>query len=293
VVGLAGCGKVAAQQPSDAAADAAPDAALVCDPTAPLGPPMLLPGFASTTANEFGARLSPDELTIYVVANVPGGKGGHDLYMAQRSSLHEPFGALMPLTALNSTAEEYDPSVSADGLTLVFASNRVTGEGFHLYVSTRRSTLSVFEQPSLLSGVAAPTATNNDLEPFLTADGKELWFASDRSSNYDLYRAAWIGSGFANPQVVGELNTSANELDPTLSADRLTVYFSRAGQSIDIWTAHRTTVVDGFPTPTPVPVLDTTADDRPNWLSPDNCRLYLMSTITTTWDVYIATRQPQ
>ncbi|WP_410967235.1 TolB family protein, partial [Salmonella sp. SAL4436] len=82
-----------------------------------------------------------------------------------------------------------------------------------------------------------------DIAPFLTADGEELWFASDRADtrgSLDLFRATRTDSGFA--RLVHERGVSSGERDsaPVLSADRRTIYFfsTRDGGS-DVWTARR------------------------------------------------------
>lgn len=93
-----------------------------------------------------------------------------------------------------------------------------------------------------------------------------------------------------------ELSTNARDFLPTLSADKLTVYLSsnRPGGKggFDIWTSHRSTTSDGFPTPKPVPELNSSANEDVGWLSSDNCRIYFSSDVAGTFDIYVATRHP-
>jgi len=297
---LAGCGSVGgaadaalsidAATGDDAAADATRVA--ICDPTAAFDTPGLLRGF-STSADEVAPRLSQDELTLYFSSNPAAATQAHDLYVAQRSRVEDPFGSAMPLTPINSTAEDYDPSLSADGKTLVFTSNR-KGEGFHIYVATRASTLAAFTSADLLDGVASTNTADNDIFPFLSADGQELWFASNRmhadTANYDIYRAVRGTLGFVNPSPVTELNTDMTEL-AVPSADLKTVYFHSTRGGGTIWSSHRTTTSDGFPTPHEATDLAIGLTEIPGWLSPDNCRLYLNS--SSPGDLYVATRHPQ
>jgi Tol biopolymer transport system component len=90
------------------------------------------------------------------------------------------------------------------------------------------------------------------------------------------------------------LSTDVEDQVPMLSADKLTVYLSsnRPGGKggFDIWTAHRSTTADGFPAPTPVSELNSSAADYVGWLSPDNCRIYFSSNVSGTFDVYVASR---
>lgn len=290
---LAGCGDVRSLQ-SDASV---PDASSICDPTGRFDAPVALTGF-NTMATEGVPRLTTDELELYFSGNLVGGPDGN-IYKAQRSTTSEPFGAPIALTQVNTAANEFDPSVSNDGLMLFFGSERVSGEGRHLYVSTRTSRVGDFGAPSEVANVNSATVTGSDGHPFVTTDGQELWFSSTRSGGLgaeDIYRAVWSGSNFANVMAITALSTNASDFLPTLSADKLTVYLTsdRPGGKgeFDIWTAHRSTTSDGFPAPTPVLELNSSAKDEVGWLSPDNCRIYFASSVSGTLDIYVATRHP-
>jgi hypothetical protein len=100
------------------------------------------------------------------------------------------------------------------------------------------------------------------------------------------------------PQPVPELNSSSDEWFPTLSNDKLTVYFGStrivAGTkgAFDIWTSHRTNVNDSFPPPRLVDELNTAGEDRATWISADNCRMYGTSNgSATALRLSVATRQ--
>lgn len=278
-----GCGGV------DSSRDAG---VIVCDPTAKFGAPMPIPGLEMVDAGT--AHLSANELTIYFSDTT-------DLWAAHRGALTEAFGTPTLITAQNSSASDYDPAVSSDELKLWFASNRIINEGFHLYVATRASTLSEFGAPGLAATINATDTTQSDGQPFVTADGSELWFTSTRVGGLggsDIWRATWKGDRFATPEAVLELNSSSDDWFPTLSNDRLTVYFMSkrviAGTKggFDIWTSHRSSVNDGFPAPRLVDELNTAGNDRATWLSADNCRMYGTSNGGDTNHLSVSTRQP-
>jgi Tol biopolymer transport system component len=269
-----------------------PDAMLRCDPTGAFSTPVQVAGLETHVIAT--ARFSPDELTVYFHEMAAG--DSWDLFVAQRATTTAPFGTATPLTNLNTTAGDYDPFVTSDGLTLFFASNRVANEGVHLYVATRSSTLAQFGTPSELAGVNSATVTDNDGQPYLSADGQELWLTSTRAGGLggtDIYRATLAGSQFANPTDVTELGSPAEDILPVLSADKLTVYLSSTrtgGQGYyDIYTSHRTSTADGFPTPTPVTELNSAAAEIATWLSLDDCRLYYR---TEGGTVMLASRTP-
>lgn len=267
-----------------------------CDPLAPFDPPQLLAGLdrALTPADP---SLTPDELTLFLTQTSPG--GDRDLYMATRDDPSESFDAPVALASLNSADNDAAASISADGLTVMFHSRRIVGEGQHLYVATRPSMLAPFGAPALIGGAASPTAGSDDMQAFLTSDGQELWFASNRQGNLDIYRASRSSTGFADPVEVTVLGSPSPEQHVMLSDDRLTIYFasnrdgfgSRGG--FDVYRSHRASVNNGFPPPTIVDELSSSRSDNPRWLSPDNCRMYLHSDIGGSgFNIYMATRRP-
>jgi len=68
-----------------------------------------------------------------------GGPGGNDLCMSTRQTIHDSCSPPVNAgTALNSVFDDVTPSLSWDGRTLSFASNRPGGSGGNdLYMSTR------------------------------------------------------------------------------------------------------------------------------------------------------------
>lgn len=287
---IAGCGVVEAPMADEPGAPAA-----MCDPLAAFDPPqpVLMTDAPGSSAD---AALSADELTLYMTRLSPA--GDHDLFVATRGSVDAPFGAPVALSALDSSKDEAVPTLPADGLDLVFESNRVADEGIHLYVAQRTSPLAAFAGPALLDGVSSPDPTDNDQEPFLTADGKELWFISNRTGDNEIFRATRSGSGFVNAAPVAELGSSGGEQHVMLSADRRTVYFSSnrtapgAKGGFDIFRAHRNSVSDGFGAPTVVPELNSATDDAARWLSADSCRLYMHVQVAGGFNLFVATRHP-
>jgi Tol biopolymer transport system component len=191
--------------------------------------------------------------------------------------------------------------VSSDGLTLWFSSDRVAGQGSHIYVATRASTLAAFTGASLAATVNAADPTVSDIQPFVTADSGELWFSSTRTptqGSRDIWYARRTAGGLAAPATDTALNSASFDGVPTLSADRLTVFFdsNRTGTGVkggfDIWIAHRATADGAFSAPTLVAEVNTTGNDVAGWISDDSCRLYLRNDSSSTTQIFVATRQP-
>ena len=167
-----------------------------------------------------------------------------DIWVAPRDGIDTIFDHVECLTRpVNSTAHDSNPSVSYDGLTLIFVSDRV-GE-FAIYESTRESLAEPFGEPQRLNLDGA--------QPCLSADGLTILYQSaepgGRGGN-DLWmtRRATRGDPFgASVNLGGVVNTSGDELDPHLTPDGSRVYFSssRPGGSgdSDLWYSDRIPVV--------------------------------------------------
>lgn len=102
------------------------------------GVPVPVPGVNSASIDS-QPNVRRDGLEIFFFSNRPGGLGGNDIWSASRASTADPFDAPVNLgAAVNSDASETRPSLSWDGTTLYFGSNRVGGDGdSDHYVSTR------------------------------------------------------------------------------------------------------------------------------------------------------------
>lgn len=139
--------------------------------------------------DDFDAQPSVDELRMYIAPVVEeGGMKRQVLMVASRPSRDEVFSRPDPIAGLESTFTDGNPTLSIDERTLIFSSKR--GASHDLYVSVRPSLGAPFAAPVPLDEVNDPAAF--DGEAFLSSDGCELFFASDRpggKGKWDLYRA--------------------------------------------------------------------------------------------------------
>jgi Tol biopolymer transport system component len=290
---------------SDASGDDAPadvtdasDAAVAaCDPTKPFGAPVGLAGADLATSFEYAPTFSPDELTMWFSALRPpdASPAYTHIFVATRPSIQAPFGASSFVASLNGSGNDSDPCLSADGLTMLWESDRAASGSNQgdIYIATRSNTAVDFSGPTAVSAVNAGGA--DDIQPALDADGS-LWLASNRSTStgYDLFRApAGVGS-FQPPAPVTELNTTADDWSPTLSSDGLTIYFASsrpggAGKN-DIYVATRVSLTSPFSNVQNVAELNGPNDELPHWLSADGCRLYLEQQNGNTFELFVATR---
>jgi hypothetical protein len=95
-------------------------------------------GELNTSATDGQPNLRRDGLEIFFFSNRAGAQG-NDIYSATRDSTSEPWSTPVNLgSEVNSASSETRPSLSWDGTTLYFGSNRPGGEGdSDHYVTTR------------------------------------------------------------------------------------------------------------------------------------------------------------
>lgn len=101
------------------------------------GPATLVSELSDATANDAAASLRTDGREIFFGSSRSGGI--LDLWSSTRLSVHDPWSPPENVVLLNSAANDQQPSLSSDGRTLLFASDR-SGSigGTDIWMSTRR-----------------------------------------------------------------------------------------------------------------------------------------------------------
>lgn len=134
---------------------------------------------------------------------------------------------------LSTAANEYNPSLTPDGRTLVFARSQADFKDAHIFIS--RLERGRWQAPQPVSFTDARYA---DSDPSFTPDGRTLYFASDRPApgrdstrrDLDLWQASWDGRQWGKPEHLGPaVNGKGMELGPSWAAG--TLYFSSARRS--------------------------------------------------------------
>jgi len=101
------------------------------------GPPELVPELSSPS-NEFRPQLTHDGLEIFFASNRPGGLGLQDIWTSTRPDLFSPWDPPVNLGAVNTSANDNQPTISADRKMLLFMSTRPGGYGGQdLWMSVR------------------------------------------------------------------------------------------------------------------------------------------------------------
>jgi hypothetical protein len=152
------------------------------------GQPMNLGPSVNSQFIEMSPAITPDGLELYFsdFSNFtrPGGCGKSDLWVTRRITRDDPWSEPINLgSPINTAFGDSRPSLSTDGLILLFDSNRPGGMGsWDLYMVRRASTDAPWEEPvNLGPNVNTPAA---EYFPHLSADGSTLYYESDRPGGY-------------------------------------------------------------------------------------------------------------
>ncbi|HEY3242870.1 MAG TPA: hypothetical protein VGM03_05910, partial [Phycisphaerae bacterium] len=144
---------------------------------------------------------------------------------ATRDVLWQPPRALPEI--INSSGENYEPKLSADGLMLYFVRGKA-GHNADIYSAQR--TPDGWSEPQPLEEI---NSEYDDLGPEPSAEGESLYFYSDRpggSGGFDLWVASAAADGsqaWQAPTNLGPLvNSGFNDYGPALTPDGRTLYFA-------------------------------------------------------------------
>ncbi|QQR89064.1 MAG: PD40 domain-containing protein [Myxococcales bacterium] len=129
------------------------------------------------------AQLDPslidNGLLLMFSSNQPQGSGGFDIWQSTRTSDAVPFSAPTRVAELASSSDDGFSSLSRDGLVIFFTSDRAGGVGQNdIWTATRSTLSSAFGTPSLVANI---NSSGNEATPSLSADGLNLYFASNRA----------------------------------------------------------------------------------------------------------------
>jgi len=162
---------------------------------APWGPPANLGSEINTSANDTAPCLSSDSLTLFFSSDRSGGHGNRDMWVTTRAATNAPWGPPVNLgSEINTSAYENAPSISSDGLTLFFWSDRSGGYGNRDLWMTTRAATDVPWYPAVNVGGTVNTPANES-RPNISADGRTLYFWSDRVGGFggnDIYQTPII-----------------------------------------------------------------------------------------------------
>jgi len=241
--------------------------------------------------------ISNDGLELYIEKPVGGGTMAMDwdLFVSTRPTIHDPWSAPVGMgSPINTGDLECFACLSSDDLELYFASNRPGTFGkWDLWVSTRPTRFDSWQPPENLG----PTINTSDRDnaPWITPDGLELYFTSDRPGGYGFHdiwvtKRPTIEDNWGTPVNLGpEVNSTACDGFPCLSSGGLVLFFSDYPQSgglfrsgglgqTDMWMSRRKSITDPWEPPVNLgPEFNSSTWDGGPRLSPEGDVLYFSS----------------
>jgi hypothetical protein len=133
------------------------------------------------------------------------------------------------LSNVNSIDLEYAPTVSADGRTMLFVSDRSGGFGGHdIWMARKRARADTFfvSVTNLGPSVNGPL---NEGAATIPGDGRTVYFTScereDGKGDCDVYSAELVGASFQNIRNVAAVNSPYWDSQPSISGDGRMLFF--------------------------------------------------------------------
>jgi len=254
------------------------------------GSPKNLGPDINSTQDEYCVDVSDDGLCLLFSDSPfswrPGGRGNIDIWMSIRQATDEPFGPPINVSELNTGHHEFSPTLSVDGLTIFFSSNRPGGRGdMDLWMAIRPTRTAPFGQPVNLGSV---NSGSGDFCPCLSADGLSLYFNSSRWGGYgscDLYVAKreTVNSPWRTPVNLGSrINSNQTDGNPQISDDGLRLFYSSKksggfGEE-DLYVVTRETVDSSWGNPVNMgPLFNTTGKETSISICPKACTMFICS----------------
>lgn len=211
----------------------------------PWQPPVNLGSTVNSTAGDASPSISSNGLELYFDSGRPGGQGSGDIWVTTRASTADAWSTPRNLGPIvNSASADSVPKLSADGLSLFFASSRPGGLGMRdVWLSTRPSRAEPWHVPVNLG--PAVNTPGNEWCPGISPDGLTLMVNSTRPGGLggeDLWMTTRATRSLPWAPLVhldGSINTSGEDAKPEFSADGSTLLFMSTrpgGQGFfDIW----------------------------------------------------------
>lgn len=198
------------------------------------GAPTSISENINTGFNEGTCTISADGRTLIMTSCVGRkGYGSCDLFVAYKFgnewTTPKNLGA-----NVNSSSWDSQPSLSADGRTLYFVSNRGGGVGRRdIWVSYKDDQDKWSKAKNLGRKV---NSVNDDISPFIHPNNKTLYFASNGWVGFgglDIFSSEYDSSGWTKPENLGvPINTGEDQVALFITSDGERGYYSNENNSL-------------------------------------------------------------
>jgi hypothetical protein len=231
--------------------------------------PTAIASIASPDAPDDDPSLTADLTQLYFNSRRAGSLGeDEDIWFSVRADPSAEWGAPQPADALNTEQRETGIALAADGLSILWSSDRPGGAGgLDVYIATRASRAAAWTD---IARVAELSSAGDDLISALADGGRRALLArrANEDGDYALFTAERSApdAPFGAPAPIAELDADGEESDAFLLAGGTELLFTRGG---DLYLAQRPAAGGPFGEPALVTDLNSDADDRDAWASDD------------------------
>jgi len=185
--------------------------------------------------------VSPDNLRMYYFAQRES-PARWQLKFSERALVNDPWPQGTSISELNQLGKLEMPRLTADELIILFDSYNIPGGhgGYDIWMATRPDRNSPFDEVRNLSEI---NTASNEGGAFVSPDGLELYFQSNRNGPSQIFRAtrASLSEPFGNVEHLSFFDTpGGNSGHPCISSDGTVFYFVRSidGQPCDIYVSY-------------------------------------------------------
>ena len=257
--------------PGDAAeiTDAAPEPPALPSFTAPV----VIAELSATGAADDDVTLTADRRLVLLNSTRDGDE---DIFFSSRADIDSPWPTPEPVVELNSLASESTTAISADGLAVLFASER-DGDS-NLFLATRPDRDSPWSPPSPIDELNSGAG---EFAGYVSVDRLTVIFHSDREGDFDLYIARRRSEvdPFDPPEPIAGVNSAGEDASARLVAgDRVLTFHSDRDGDPDLYAATRATPGDAFGPVAPIAELNSPEIEQDLWLGDDLCSVVFAAT---------------
>lgn len=234
----------------------------------PFSQPVVIANLSVDGGKDDDPSLSADLTLLFFNSRREGGSGKEDIWFSSRADAETDWTAPREVKELNTDQRETGLSLSPDGLTLWFSSDRDGGAGgLDVYVARRARRADPFGTAEYVPELSS---AGDDLVSSITDDGLTAYLARRQNDDedYDLFVAerGAVGRAFGTPRALDALNSDEEESDAFTYAGGTRMVLTR---DEDLWWAERESTSSAFTPGGALESLNSGDDDRDAWLSFD------------------------
>jgi len=186
-------------------------------------------GKLNTAGYDASLSISPDGKYIFVYRNVQGETKSGDIYISRYNPRTEKWGNPKNISKnINSSYFETSASLSSDGKTLYFVSERSGGFGNGDIWVSKKIKSREWSKPTNIG--KAINTEEDEIGVFIHPNGKTLFFTSKGHGTiggYDVFQSTFENGEWSNPVNLGyPINTTKDEIHFVLSTDGKRAYIS-------------------------------------------------------------------